>query len=165
MLAKPAGKRRIHARQAIVCGRKNCTRCTRWRLLNEFKVDRWADLEKTRPMWICSSCQSCLRRLDRERYHRRSKPDRCPKDRRFRSRTAAQLISLMSKGDRYEYQLGEGRPLLIGSAASEDHDPTPVPTGCPRCFISGGYACLTCPDPDVHKRVREARTQGMIVPA
>lgn len=32
------------------------------------------------------------------------------------------------------------------SLATEDYDTTPVPVGCPDCWLRGGGRCMACPD-------------------
>jgi hypothetical protein len=74
------------------------------------------------------------------------------------------VIADMSKADRYLYEMEGILPLGDWSVADEDYDLTPVPTGCPSCYLYGGIECIACPDPDVKAHRREARKQGLILP-
>lgn len=40
-------------------GRKHCSRCKHWRHLVDFSVDKWFDVQKTIPHYLCSACMLC----------------------------------------------------------------------------------------------------------
>lgn len=69
----------------------------------------------------------------------------------------------MTKEQRLSYELDGVQPLAATSIASEDYDPTPVPQGCPRCFMTGSDPCKTCPDPDVKAKRRKAIAEGLVL--
>jgi hypothetical protein len=188
MLAqKPKGGRR----QKIVCGRKHCGgECKRFRHVSDFSVIKWADMEKTRPQRFRNMCRTCAERDRKSRYtykrgprrdtpsvqppRRVLKPKSKPKPRVeehvdpriLEARRASAIIGRMSKEDRHEYNVEGCLPITAGWGLSdEDYDPTPVPKGCPSCYLTGGLPCDTCPDKQRAKeRMRAARKQGLISP-
>lgn len=48
----------------IILGRKNCTRCGRWRYINDFHV-RERDFQTNEPISFQSNCKSCQRQIAR----------------------------------------------------------------------------------------------------
>jgi hypothetical protein len=134
---------RRRARRDSILGRRHCSRCSRWRLACiDFSVSSWEDCHKTKPKQLHSKCKLCVRAHTRELEDRRRDPHRGVKA----------VFTRMTLRDRQEYPLEGGVPLTRYSAADEDYDPTPVPKGCPSCFLSrtdsGGHSevCLACPD-------------------
>lgn len=115
---------------------------------------RW-DYTHTRPQQLSSLCHKCLRDRKNEQDHAR----------REAARLNGTLVA-MPREDRFSYQLEGGLPLPTTaggwSLATEDYDPTPVPQGCPSCYLHGGNVCTECPDADVKLKKREAKRQGLI---
>lgn len=52
----------------IICGRRNCTKCGRWRHTIDFKWS-WRNPEYRQKPTISSVCDACRRAKERERYH------------------------------------------------------------------------------------------------
>jgi hypothetical protein len=87
VVVKPERRKHVRARRDVICGRRNCGRCTRWYLITDFSVTRWADVNKTIPRIF---------------------------------------------------------------------NPSPVPQGCPRCFLRDrGEICTNCPDIELRQRARK----------
>ena len=62
---------------AIVCGRKFCSVCKRWRHLLDFGVARWVDpITREVPMYWRSQCLTCERVIGREKNARLNGRDR-----------------------------------------------------------------------------------------
>lgn len=162
-IARPAPKRR--SRQ-IVCGRMHCHgACKRWRHTCDFKVLEWSDKIKTQPRIFRAQCHTCYRIAERQREANRYACKRESKRIGPEASRASEIISGMSKADRWSSYLEGGTPITGGwSFATEDYDPTPVPQGCPSCYLRGGEICIKCPDPEVKLKVRAARQQGVICP-
>lgn len=72
------------------------------------------------------------------------------------------IFSEMSREDKLEYRL-EGCLPMARAFTLEDLDPTPVPTGCPGCYLHGGNICDRCPDSQAREKVRTARAEGRII--
>lgn len=117
-------------------------------MITEFSVNRWADLEKTRPRHLSPWCRTCHRAVKRERIERRPSHPR----RRKGERDPDPLV--LSKLDMLNMMLEGGVPLRVNSIADEDYDPTPVPQGCPRCYLRGSEVCFRCPDKERARRER-----------
>lgn len=47
--------------------RKHCSRCKRWRLVIDFSVRQWIDIERTVPLTFSACCKTCDARRQRER--------------------------------------------------------------------------------------------------
>jgi hypothetical protein len=61
-------------RGGVVCGRKFCARCRKWRLIIDFFVREWWDpVVADKPRTLVSLCQNCCNNYQRERkgYRRR----------------------------------------------------------------------------------------------
>jgi hypothetical protein len=52
----------------------------------------------------------------------------------------------LTKAEDVEEMLEGVLPIVGFSLADEDYDPTPVPTGCHRCWRTGGEPCFRCSD-------------------
>jgi hypothetical protein len=153
VIATPERRKHARARRDVICGRRNCGRCTRWYLITDFSGTRWADVHKTTPRIFNSWCKACARQRKREQSERRRSHMR-PDQLEFYELKAA--FARMTLQDRQEYQWDLGLPLSRSSEATEDHDTTPVPQGCPRCFLRDqGEICTNCPDIELRQRARK----------
>lgn len=123
----------------------------------------WVDLEKTTPRKLSAACITCARAKDRIRNAERRRRLRGEPCSPTEIRGATAIIRAMSKEDRHEYHVTGCLPLTLSwGAADEDHDPTPVPQGCPACYMRGGHPCDTCPDPDARAKARAAVKQRVV---
>jgi hypothetical protein len=136
------------------CGRRNCRRCRRWRLITDFSVQKWRD---DRPANLRLDCEHCQRIINRTRRYIREQ-----RHRPAESYRVAGILAAMSKEQRVEYEL-EGCLPIVGAAVGlvfEDLDPSPVPPGCPGSWRGPGgegfAICTHCPDPDAAKKRRQA---------
>jgi hypothetical protein len=138
----------------VICGRRNCGRCTRWYLITDFSVTRWADVNKTIPRIFNSNCRACHRWRKRVQSERRRQ---CiPAEQLDPQHELKAVFERMGLQSRQEYQWDLGVPLSRSSEATEDHDTTPVPQGCPRCFLRDrGEICTNCPDIELRQRARK----------
>lgn len=158
MIAKPKRRRRRRRRREIIHGRTNCGHCTRFRPLIDFSVVKWADYEQTKPDLFNFYCKPCKRQRNRERRPSHPRPDQL-------QRTDPGIhgaFARMSLQDRQEWSWEGGVPLSRWNFADEDYDTTPVPQGCPNCWMRGGNVCLTCPDIELrHAATRKARKKAL----
>lgn len=82
-------------RSKVVCGRKSCSRCGRWRHAFEFGVShRWPDGS---PKWLQSRCKTCelFRKREANGYQRKqwlSKAERRARKREWRKRWRAHPV-------------------------------------------------------------------------
>jgi hypothetical protein len=119
----------------------------------------------------CVRCHKLATRQKEIERQQRQREQKCapaevkePPRRPFKPVPVEQVLARMSKEDRWQYELEGALPFSVASIACEDYDPTPVPQGCPSCFLRGGGICVSCPDASVKQRRREARAQGLILP-
>jgi hypothetical protein len=188
VLATPTRRGRRAA--PVVCGRRHCIGCRRWRHVCDYTVDRWADLARTEPRTFRPKCRTCANQTNKRRYHdkplevraapyrerrRRLRGSRPP---RYRPKVeplpppstpelerlhVEQFLARMTKENRLQFELEGALPFSVMSIAVEDYDPTPVPTGCPSCYLHGGVPCESCPDADVKAKARIARKEGRVI--
>jgi hypothetical protein len=151
-------------RQVIICGRKHCGVCSRFRHVSDFAVKDWADVEKTRPRIYYPRCRVCGQRAKKKMRDSRRRVEEHVDPRIADRRRANAFVRAMPKESRLQYELEGALPFAVASIADEDYDPTPVPQGCPSCYLRGGIECDRCPDPNVKEHRREARAQGIILP-
>jgi hypothetical protein len=156
-------------------------------------VDKWSDLERTRPRTFRPKCRTCYGRYQRTRYHNKPLDQRAApyRERRKRLREARegiapprpdltpeeveralrlaerlhveQFLGRMTKENRLQFHLEGALPFSVMSIAVEDYDPTPVPQGCPSCYLHGGVPCERCPDVEVKAKARQARKEGRVI--
>lgn len=115
------------------------------------------------PRKTCSNkCGQTLRRSRPGQYN--TKPVRVqePPPQALRAKTSRvrEIILDMPKEDRVHYEVEGCMPLSESIAATgwvdEDMDATPVPTGCPECWRTGGpygACCDNCPSPISRKEI------------
>lgn len=93
--------------------------------------------------------------------YRHSQSNSKPKPRK-KSRVR-EIILDMPKEDRVDYEVEGCMPLLETPApfgwVDEDTDATPVPAGCPQCYLTGtnNECCGSCPSPVSVKEIRRIR--------
>jgi hypothetical protein len=147
----------------IVCGRRNCSRCSHWRPMTDFRVNRWRDEHKTVPAKFHPHCNVCDKRI-KVASRRASKICEQAKKRGATLVSTPQgpesILRSMPREKLMEYELENILPVSAGwSLSDEDYDTRPVPPGCAGCWRKDlGAVCCECPSRAAEmEQLKEAR--------
>lgn len=79
---------------------------------------------------------------------------------------AALAVESMPRDDVVQYELESVIALSSYGVADEDHDPTPVPRGCPGCWRrDGSDPCINCPSPPSEQDRRSRGAYRVALPS